>query len=170
MSWLWSILGTFFDSLFGQVSEHIERERGQAGMINAETRAAQMKSTREGMDKERAMVRRVEQAKTAAPTTGAAFNAGALLLMLATSVVLTGCFRFYVHTQPYQPVPPTIERPTVSDEPFNEREQRLVQWGVSTEAALNELRADAIINNLANGYPVSPEQEEWLTRYQERNQ
>ena len=77
------------------------------------------------------------------------------LLLLLLVLPLGGCFRFYVYTEPYRPVPPEIQRPTLPDPdtPFSERETLLVQYATQLEAVLREVRRQAMDANTKNGFP-----------------
>jgi hypothetical protein len=162
--WVKTIFESLFSSIAAAIAGWMRQEQAEAAKAEAKAREAQLDSVREGLRVQAEIAREVVEAQ--APTTGAGWNAGLLLLVCLS---LSGCFRFHVYSRPYQPVPPLVERPHLADEsPFNDREQALASYAVQLEAALHALRAWAIEQNEQQGYPVSAEDAQWLRQQRSR--
>lgn len=155
-------MGAFFTSILKTLIEGFvswfKQERLEADAWAAKAKEQQLESMREGVAREKQLLESlnaaVEKAKTFTP---ADFAAGKTLLLLLLLFPLAGCFRFYVYSKPYQPVPPKLPpRPAyelVEGEVVSDRETRLVQYAVTLEAAYNNVRADIIKQNTEQGYP-----------------
>ena len=151
------ILKALFSSIVSGIMDWWNAEQAESAKWAAESRKQQLNSIKIGQEKEREYNDALSDACKNASSSGSLWNAK-LITLLIVLPFLTGCFRFYVYTEPYRPVPPKIERPTLEDtSAFNEREQALASYAEQLESVYNKIRSDAIAANEKNGYPTPGE-------------
>lgn len=156
--WLKPILDSVLSNVIAAVVSWVKAEEAESAKWAAESRKSMLESMREGLAKERALKEAVEASKVNAPTSASSWNAR--LVLLLAPFLLSGCFRFYVYTQPYRPVPPEIPRPTLAEDtdgdgvedPLTDREKVLVDYATQLETVVEGVRSDAIDSNTRNGY------------------
>lgn len=141
-----TVLQTLFKTLIDSAIAWWKAEEAEAAKWAAESRKKMIESMKEGRSVENAW----NNTPTPTVTTPRGWNTLPLLLFV---VLLAGCHRFYVYVEPYQPVPTIPERPVLAEEPeFSERELQLVEYSLTLEALLKEIRDWAIEKNRNNEY------------------
>lgn len=162
MEWLLGIAKSFFSSIIESIVSYVEKEKAEAAKWEAKSREKQLESIKKGQAIEKQIEVIAKEAKVKAK--GMSFsdwNSG--LLVLLCCLPLTGCFRFYVSAQQYQPVPPPIERPDINldmdgdgvEDVPTERERALMVYSKQLEAAYNAVRENAKKVNEEAGFPVA---------------
>lgn len=169
--WLKALSEGVLTALASAISDWWRAEEAEAAKSKAKAIEHQLDSVKEGLAIQAEMARKTAEASSSTPSSGAGWNASRVVPVILLGIFLQGCglFRIYVYTEPYQPVPPAVERPVLEDESaFNPREQVLAGYASELEAALAEARAYAIEQNQQQGYPVDPADAEWLRAYRNR--
>ena len=159
--------GMLFKLFFDSIAGWFKQEQAASVEWAAEARKQQLESLKDGLEREKRLREEhiIDVEKSKDFTIDDWIN-GKTLLLLPFVLVCSGCFRFYVYTKPYQPVPPALpERPEfVHDvdgdgvnDPVTEREMSIIRYAAIVEAAYNRLRQDIVRQNVEAGYPNTAE-------------
>jgi hypothetical protein len=135
-----------------------KEERVEADAWAAKAKEQQLESMRDGIEREKLLQKELVDVGEKAKTFSAAdWAAGKTLLLCFLLLPLAGCFRFYVYSKPYQPVPPPLPpRPAYTllpEEVVSDRELSVIQYAATVEKSYNTVRADIIKQNVESGYP-----------------
>lgn len=157
-----AFLATLFKTLLASVVEWFQGERAEADQWAAKAKEQMLDSMKEGMKEEiklrKQLVATEAKATSFSPSDWAA---GKTLLLVISVLGLSGCFRFYVYNQQYQPVPPSLPpRPAyelAEGEVVGDREVQVIRYAATVEKAYNDVRESVIKQNIKAGYPETSE-------------
>lgn len=76
------------------------------------------------------------------------------VLIIASCLPLSGCFRFYVSAREYKPILPIPEAPVLTeDAPFDNADfQAMVDYSMRLEVVIDSYNKLAHKNNIENGF------------------
>ncbi len=154
-SWLGSIVAAVFKAGLDYLKLWYNEEKAKTHEWNAKTREAQLKSVK---DAEK-MQLHIREAKPTPSATPSDWNRGALIVLLAVLIPLSGCglFTKYIHVPARMPYIVAPARPTIPVQPqFMPRETILKDYALTLEAKIKAYNAEARRENIKNGYEDAP--------------
>ena len=143
------ILQAITGALLNFVKLWFEQEKAKADEWNAKASAAMLESVKSAEK----MKIQIRSAEAQIPKTPAAWNAGRVILILITFMLLSGCIVRTVYVESKFPVIEKPKRPEINNTPgFSERESTLVGYAINLETRINMYNDLAHEHNKRNGY------------------